>query len=1057
MNKRRMFLSLLGASMMMSPVSALADTANRAELAAAPNDQVITGTVVDAEGPMIGATVKVAGTNNATVTDIDGHFSLKCKRGDLLEVSYVGYTTLKVKAQPGMRIAMEEDKTVLNEVVVTALGIKRERKALGYGVAEVKGEELTKAKETNVINSLSGKVAGLVVQNTAGGASGSTRVLLRGNTEISGNNQPLYVIDGVPLHNTNFGSAGTEGGYDLGDGISAINPDDIENMTVLKGPAASALYGSRASHGVILITTKKAEKDKISVEYNGSLTIDKQLAKWDNIQQVYGMGYGGAYSRTATTGTNSSWGAKADDFLVEYFDHEKRPFLMYPNNTSDFFRTGLTTQNTAILSVNSGKTGARFSVTDMRNKDILPNTHMNRDNFNLRVNTSAGPVDLDITANYTRENVKNRPALGDSQSNVGKNLMTLASTYNQAWLKNYQTSEGEYANWNGNDQYNKNPYWDLYKNENTTAKDVFRLTGKAIWNISDHLKLQGTIGTDMNFMAFEDFISMTTPGKMAGQLQNQKYTNRTLNAELLALYNNSFGNFDINATLGGNIFKVDNKTDIFTGMDQQMKDIVAIMNYAEQSIQQNTYKKQINSLFGSASVGYQHTYYLEATVRGDKSSTLPIDHNIYVYPSFSGSIVFSEFIKNKNLINYGKIRASWAQVGSDTDPYQLALNYSTAKYSYGGFVIGMINNTTQPNKDLKPTRTNSFELGLEMKFFHGRLGLDVTYYNQLSKDQIIALASSSTSGYNYSLVNAGEIQNKGIEVALNGRVLQLGQFAWDAGVNFSKNTNKVKSLVDGMDYFELEKATWCGVSVGAEVNKNYGSIIGKDFKRTADGQLIINPESGLPFVDDKTHTLGNASWDWTGGFYSTFTYKNFRLSAGFDVKVGADLFSMSMRSAYATGKASETLAGREEWYRSEENRKAANMTIEDWRDAGLCEGLIVPGVIDNGDGTYRQNDIAVNPESYWKSAADNAPSMFIYDNSYVKCREITFGYTFPEKWLGKSVKGLSVSFVARNPFIVWKNIPNIDPDSGYNTSGLGLEYGSLPSRRSYGFNVNVKF
>ena len=1057
MNKKRMFLCLLGACMMMAPLSAMAEADSRAELAAAPNDQVISGTVVDADGPMIGATVKVAGTNNATVTDLDGRFSLKCQPGDLLEVSYVGFSTKKVKAHQGMKIVMEEDKTVLSEVVVTALGIKRERKALGYGVAEVKGEELTKAKETNVINSLSGKVAGLVVQNTAGGASGSTRVLLRGNTEISGNNQPLYVIDGVPLDNTNFGSAGTEGGYDLGDGISAINPDDIENMTVLKGPAASALYGSRASHGVILITTKKAEKDKVSVEYNGSLTIDKQLAKWDNIQQVYGMGYGGAYSRTATTGTNSSWGAKADNFLVEYFDHEKRPFMMYPNNTSEFFRTGLTAQNTAILSVNSGKTGVRFSVTDMRNKDILPNTHMSRDNFNLRVTTSAGPVDLDFTANYTREDVKNRPALGDSQSNVGKNLMTLANTYNQEWLKNYQTSEGEYANWNGNDQYNKNPYWDLYKNENTTAKDVFRLTGKAIWNITDHLKLQGTIGTDMNYMDFEDFICMTTPGKMAGQLQNQKYTNRTLNAELLALYNNTFGNFDVNATLGGNIFKVNNKTDIFTGMDQQMKDVVAIMNYAEQSIQQNTYKKQINSIFGSASVGYQHTYYLEATVRGDKSSTLPVTNNVYVYPSFSGSIVFSEFIKNKNLINYGKIRASWAQVGSDTDPYQLALNYSTAKYSYGGFVIGMINNNTQPNKDLKPTRTNSFELGLEMKFFKGRLGLDFTYYNQLSKDQIIALASSSTSGYNYQLVNAGEIENKGIELALNGRVLQLGDFAWDAGVNFSKNTNKVKSLIDGMDYFELEKATWCGVSVGAEVGKNYGSIIGKDFKRTDDGQLIINPESGLPYVDDKTHTLGNASWDWTGGFYSTFTYKNFRLSAGFDVKVGADLFSMSMRSAYSTGKASETLAGREEWYRSEENRKAANMTIEEWRAAGKCEGLVVPGVIQNADGTYRENNIAVNPESYWKSAADNAPSMFIYDNSYVKCREITFGYTFPEKWLGKAVKSLSVSFVARNPFIVWKNIPNIDPDSGYNTSGLGLEYGSLPSRRSYGFNVNVKF
>ena len=1060
MNKRKMVFCLLSAGMMWMPLMAGAVGAlpiGSTAVAPAPDDQEITGTVEDASGPMIGATVKVAGTQNGTVTDFDGNFKLKCKPGDLLEVSYVGYTTITVKAQQGMKIMMDEDKTVLSEVVVTALGIKRDRKALGYGVAEVKGEELTKAKETNVINSLSGKVAGLVVQNTAGGASGSTRVLLRGNTEISGNNQPLYVVDGVPLDNTNFGSVGTEGGYDLGDGISAINPDDIENMTVLKGPAASALYGSRASHGVILITTKKADKDKVSVEYNGSLTIDQQLAKWNNVQQIYGMGYGGAYSLTATTGTNASWGTKADDFEVEYFDHVKRPFLMYPNNTSEFFRTGLTTQNTAILSVNSGKTGVRFSVTDMRNKDILPNTHMSRDNFNLRVTTAAGPVDFDFTANYTREDVKNRPALGDSQSNVGKNLMTLASTYNQIWLKNYETADGDYANWNGNDQYNKNPYWDLFKNENTSAKDVFRFTGKAIWNITDHLKLQGTIGTDMNFMTFEDFICRTTPGKMAGQLQNQSFNNRTLNAELLALYNNAFGDFDVNATLGGNIFKVNNKTDIFTGMNQQMKDVVAIMNYAEQSVQQKTYKKQINSLFGSASVGYLHTYYLEATVRGDKSSTLPINNNVYIYPSFSGSIVFSEFIKNKQLINYGKLRASWAQVGSDTDPYQLALNYTTGKYSYGGYVIGMINNNTQPNKTLKPTRTNSFELGLEMKFFNGRLGLDMTYYNQLSKDQIIGLASSSTSGYNYRLVNAGEIQNKGIEIALNGRVLQVKDFAWDAGVNFSKNVNKVKSLVDGMDYFELEKATWCGVSVGAEVGENYGSIIGKDFKRNAQGQLIINPDSGLPFVDENTKTLGNASWDWTGGFYSTFTYKNFRLSAGFDVKVGADLFSMSMRSAYATGKAEETIEGREAWYRSEENRKAANMSIEEWRAAGMCEGLVINGVIDNGDGTFRTNDIAVNPEAYWKSAADNAPSMFIYDNSYVKCREITFGYTFPEKWLGKMVKGLSVSFVARNPFIVWKNIPNIDPDSGYNTSGLGLEYGSLPSRRSYGFNVNVKF
>jgi TonB-linked SusC/RagA family outer membrane protein len=830
-------------------------------------------------------------------------------------------------------------------------------------------------------------------------------------------------------------------------------------MTVLKGPAASALYGSRASHGVILITTKKAEKDRIGVEYNGSFTIDTQLAKWDDIQEVYGMGYGGKLPTSSTSGTNSSWGPKADSFIYKYFDGVEREFKMYPNKADGFFRTGFTTQNTAILSVNSGKTGIRFSMTDMRNKDILPNTNMSRDNFNLRVTSAAGPVDLDFTANYTREDVKNRPALGDSQSNVGKNLMTLAGTYNQAWLQTYQDAEGNYSNWNGNDPYNKNPYWDLYKNDNTTKKDVFRFTVKAIWNLTDHLKLQGTVGTDINNMTFEDYIAKTTPGTPAGQLTNKIFNNRTLNAELLALYNNSFGDFDINATLGGNIFKVNNKTTTATGMDQQMNDVVNIMNYQEQNVREDMYQKQINSIFGSASVGYKHTYYLEATLRGDKSSTLPINNNVYVYPSFSGSVVFSEFIQNKNLINYGKFRASWAQVGSDTDPYQLALNYTTGKYTYSGYTIGMINNSTQPNKDLKPTRTNSFELGVEMKFFNNRLSLDMTYYNQLSKDQIIGLASTTTSGYSYRLINAGEIENKGIEIAVNGRVFQYKDFAWDAGINYSKNINKVKSLVEGMDYFELANASWCGVSVGAKVGEDYGAIRGKDFKRAPDGQVIINAQTGLPEVDEEIKTIGNSSWDWTGGFYSTFTYKNFRLSAGFDVKIGADLYSMSMNSAYKTGKAIQTLAGRDEWYASEEARQAAGMSDAEWRAAGLCKGFIAPGVIDNGDGTYKQNDIPVNPETYWKAIANDVQSAFVYDNSYIKCREITFGYTFPEKMLSKLkiVKSLSLSFVARNPFIIWKRIPNIDPDSGYNTSGLGLEYGSLPSRRSYGFNVNVKF
>ena len=962
-----------------------------------------------------------------------------------------------MKAQEKMEIKLEENTTELTEVVVTALGIKRDRKALGYGLSEVKGDELNKAKETNVMNSLAGKVAGLVVSNTAGGASGSTRVMLRGTTEMTGNNQPLYVVDGVPLDNTNFGSAGEQGGYDLGDGISAINPDDIETMTVLKGPAASALYGSRASHGVILITTKKADKEKYSIEYNGSLTFDTQLAKWDDVQRMYGMGNNGQYELDASSGTNQSWGVKADMIDKTYYDGSVRPFLMYPNNTSSFFRTGLTAQNTVVLNVNTGKTGVRFSFTDMRNKDILPNTHMSRDNFNLRVNTSLGPVDVDFTANYTREDVKNRPALGDSQSNVGKNLMTLASTYNQEWLKNYQNPDGSYARWNGNDQYNKNPYWDLYKCDNTSTKDVFRFTGRVIYNITKHLKVQGTIGTDINNMNFDDFIARTTPGVLPGKLTNSIFNNRTLNAEILALYNNNWGDFDLNATLGGNIYKVNNKTTIITGTDQQMDGVVSIMNYAEQNVMPYTYKKQINSLFASASLGYLSTYFLEGTLRGDRSSTLPVANNTYVYPSVSGSIVFSKFIKNPSILSFGKVRASWAKVGSDTDPYQLALNYATGKYSYPGFTIGMINNDMQPNKDLKPTMTNSYELGFETKFFNNRLNIDFTYYDQVSKDQIIGLASSAAAGYQSRLINAGKIQNKGIELAVYGRVLQIKDFAWDAGINYSKNSNKVLNLVEGMDYFQLADASWAGVSVGAEVGKNFGSILGTDFKRNENGDVLIDKNTGLPLYDENLKTLGNSTWDWTGGLYSTFTYKNFHLYAGFDIKMGADLYSFSMRSAYLTGKANATLAGREEWYRSEEARKAAGMTEAQWRAAGKCEGFIAEGVVDNGDGTYSKNTYPVNPQNYWKSVAEKAPGTFIYDNSYIKCREITFGYTFPASMLGKFVQSLSVSFVARNPFIVWKNIPNIDPDSNYNTSGMGLEYGSLPSRRSYGFNVYVKF
>jgi TonB-linked SusC/RagA family outer membrane protein len=1019
----------------------------------------VIGTVKDEFGPVIGASVVEKGTSNGVVTDLNGKFSLNVKPGATLIISFVGYKQQEVKAgNVPLNIVLEEDSKMLGEVVVTALGIKRERKALGYGVAEVQGEALTKAKETNVINSMAGRVPGLVVTQTAGGASGSSRVILRGSTEMTGNNQPLYVIDGVPLDNTNFGSAGTYGGFDLGDGISSVNPDDIESMSVLKGPAASALYGSRASHGVILITTKKANKDKISVEYNGTMTFDTQLAKWDDVQQIYGMGSNGTYPINAVSNTNMSWGAKADGTnMLKYFDGVERPYLIVPDNTSQFFRTGFTATNSAIIGVNNGKTGIRFTYTDMRNKDIVPKTHMSRDIFNLRANTTAGKFDLDFSANYTREDVKNRPALGDSKSNIGKNLMTLATTYDQEWLKTYQDANGEYSNWNGMDPYNVNPYWDVYKNSNNSKKDQFRFNGKVVWNITQHLKIQGTAGAELNWFTFEDYKAPTTPGYESGYLQNNNFRNRMYNFELLALYNNSWGDFDFNATLGGNLYKVNNQTIVTTAKDMKIRDVVALMSFNEVSVEPYSYRKQINSVYGAVNLGWKHMLYFDATLRGDQSSTLPISNNMYIYPSFSGSFVFSELLKLGDKLPYGKVRMSWAQVGSDTDPYQLGLVYTKSKFAYPGYTIGYISNGTIPNKDLKPTKTNSFEMGLELKFLKNRIGLDFTYYSQLSKNQIMGMASSSTSGYGYRLINAGEIENKGVEIALNTRPIQTKDFSWDLNFNFSKNSNKVKKLVDDMDMFELEKATWLDVQVAAKVGENFGSIVGPDFQRNENGDILIDPSTGLPMYDKSNHVLGNASWDWTGGVYTNFSYKNISLSAVFDVKVGADLYSMSARAAHETGKSMATLEGREAWYKSEEARQAAGYAKDspDWIPTG---GFIAPGVIDNGDGTYRENDIVINPEKYWMSVCRNAPSMFIYDNSYVKCREITLSYTLPKAWLKNVVDGLTISFVARNPFIVWKNIPNIDPDSNYNnTTGMGMEYGSLPSRKSYGFNVNVKF
>ena len=1039
----------------------------------------LVATVLDEEGyPLSGASVEIKGSKVGTVANTEGVFSLDVAANNILVVKYLGYTTqeIKISNQKTLQITLKEAANALDEVTITALGIKREKKVLGYAVGEVKGEELTKAKEMNVVNALAGKIPGLIISQTAGGPAGSSRVLIRGNTEISGNNEPLYVVDGVPLDNSSFGSADTYGGYDLGDGISSINPDDIENISVLKGPAASALYGSRASHGVILITTKKAGgKKKLGVEFNSTTTIDQQLTQYD-IQTVYGQGSNGRMNPdTDIYSTNSSWGPKYDDGLyIEYFDKVRRPYKYVPNNINGFFRTGWTSTNTVVLNSVEKNTGIRLSYTNMQNQDIVPNTGMDRNTVNLRATSKfLDKIEVDMKMNYVRENVKNRPALSGSNYNLGSNLMRLPSSFDQAWLKNHTNEKGEYYNWNGNDPWNLNPYWVVYAMENNSIKDRFSGSSALNYAINKQFNFRLTGGGEINIFDFMNYAPFSTPGvDAAGTIERRNMKNYTYNVEALLSFKERYGLFDVGANVGGNVFNVNNRNTNLRARENIMRHSTALQSYLYKESSESAYRKQINSVFGMINLGYNDLLFLDATIRTDKSSTLPAENNVYTYPSVSGSFLFSELFSStlKKVLSFGKLRISAAQVGSDTGPFQLGLTYNSPDKPYGNIPYATVDNRLYdtddrarvPNKNLKPTRTNSIETGIDLKFFQNRLGLDVTYYTQNSRDQILYLPIANSSSFNEKLVNAGNIENTGLEIMLTTTPIRTKDFEWNLDFNVAKNRNRVLKLTDELSRFSLAKAEWLGVTIDAMEGLNYGAIVSSNaLIRNENGDLLINPENGLPYsTNDKLQVLGNAMWDWTGGISTSLQYRDFTLSTIIDVKVGADLYSMTARSLYNCGKSKMTLEGRDAWYRSEEERMEACVNnLKDWTPTG---GYLVQGVCESTDGggntIYVPNTRYADPQKYWEWIATYDPSFFVFDNSYVKMREITFTYRCPRKLIGKFADELSVSIVARNPFIIWKNIPNIDPDSNYNNgAGMGLEYGSLPSRKSYGININLKF
>ncbi|MDF2192445.1 SusC/RagA family TonB-linked outer membrane protein [Paraflavitalea sp. CAU 1676] len=1043
---------------------------------------VLKGKVVSDSGePLSSVSISNQRLKVTVVSDKDGNFEIPAQAQSRLVFTSIGYEDrmyiVGSLSEPATVTLIASAKS-LNEVVVTSLGIKREKKALGYAVGEVKGEQIDKARDPNVINTLAGRVPGLIISNTAGGPGSAAKVLIRGNTDITGNNQPLYVVDGVPMDNSNYGATTNDkyaSGFDLGDAISAIDPNDIESISVLKGPAASALYGGRAGHGVIMITTRKgANRKSLGIELNSTATFETLLTRAEDNQYEYGQGMSGSIPTSQLVSRNtlfSNFGAKLDPNLtIPAFNGGTAPYGLVKNNIENFFRTGTTFANNIAITGGNETSTIRFSYSNLYNNDIVPKSYLNRNTFTLRGTSKIGTkLNIDVRATYMNEYVKNRPGLADDPSNIGFNFVGLANNVDQkVFEEGYQDQFGNYVEWGGG-QYHLNPYWVINRMSNITRKDRLMSIVQLNYNPTYWLGIQGRINNDFTYLGFEKFSPPTTPGALTGRLDGTDTRFSFTSADLLVTMKKSLGHFDGTINVGGSMEFYRNRGSAKAGTNMVVMDAVVFNSFKTNTVTETNIRKRTNSFYSTFGLGYHGYLFLDATIRRDVSSTLPAANNSYWYPSLGASFIVSDAIPHlkTGFLNFFKVRASAAEVGNDTDPYQLSLNYGLNPLQPSSVVIGGIANNANPNAGLRPTRTRSLEAGLDMKFLNNRLGLEFTWYTQNSRDQINYVNIPFSAGFASRVINAGTISNTGVEILVTGKPVVTKNFTWEVAANAAHNKNVVKSLAEGVAFITLSDARWLGISVIAEPNLPYGTMLGYDYQRTPDGQTILDPTTLHPLASDERTSVGKGTWDWTGGLTNTFRYKNVSLTAVIDVKTGADLFSMTNLFAVTRGQHKMTLAGRQEWIQSEEARLAANKTPEEWLASGNAKGYVPQGVVQTGTDPqgkpmYTANTKPVDPNTYWPQYYGDDKGIaapFIYDATYVKLREIVLSYNLPARLVRKiSAQGISLSVVSRNPFIIHKKVPNVDPDSNYNNgNGQGLEYGSLPGRRSWGFNLNIKF
>ncbi len=1025
------------------------------------------GVVTDENGQGFpGVNIIVKGTSAGTTTDVNGRYTLQVEDDNaILVFSFVGYNAQEISlgGRTVLDIKMQPNLQALEEVVVTALGIEKSAKSLGYATAKVSSEELTINRTPNLMNALQGKVAGVNISGLGTGPGGTSKIRIRGQSSISGQNNPLIVVNGVPIDNTNFGtnpgnaasdnSIGVRGGgntSDGGDGLSSINPDDVESMTILKGAAASALYGSRAKDGVIMITTKtRGAGSGLGVTYNMNYTNETPL-DFTDYQYEYGQGENGVRP-TSPNPTSGQWsfGEKFQPGMTQVlFNNLTVPYEPQRDRVKQFFRNGQNFTNTITLSTNSEKGGLSFSMANLSSTGIVPNNSFNRKIFNLGFSYAlSDKLSFKGNVNYSNEYNKNAPNIANQDNTIPTSLYNLANSMPLSVLDenkyNAQGNEYIYSRF----MNRTNPYWTLAEQFQNIRRDRIFGNISLKYDILKWLYVQGRLGQDFwsrdqeynNYPTGHASRAAAPPGFVNGVYTQESRRFREINSDLLVSASQEFGDVGINLTLGGNQMQRRSDVNSVQVTDFVVRDLYTVQNGRAKDPFYDLSQRAVNSLYGSAEISFKRFLYLNGTHRNDWFSTLSPENRSIPYSSLSASYVFSESMDMPRWLSFGKLRMAYAEVGSDTDvpPYSnvlfYAVNANLASNPSGGMQpVGGPSGNTLPNPNLRPMRTSETEGGLEMKMYDNRLGIDLSVYRKITTDQIVQAQISDASGFVNTQINSGKSQNQGIEMMINIVPIRSGNFQWDFTFNGAYNITKVLSL--------LTDNPGERITVGAHVfngelrqivGEEMGQIAGFGYRRDNQGRKIFGT-NGIALRSQDLMTFGSALPKWVGGFNNAFTYKSLSFSFLIDFKLGNKMLSGTNFNAIRHGLHKMTLNGRE-------------------------GGVVGEGVDINGE-----INTAVAPvQGYWEVVRSQAliePA--VYDGGYWKLRQIILGYDLskilPEKFPLKSVR---LSLIANNVLLLKKWVDNIDPETfGYSSDNLvGMESTGVPSTRSMGFNLNVKF